>query len=276
MALVPMAGIRFAGGLSPAATRAIDDSTRAHQKSMSTTTPAPNNTTSTSSPPAVSSDTIDPSFEGYEDDYGYRSVSRAAVLCLVFALMGLLSWYSPLLLLLPAVALFFGLIAFGNLKRYPTELSGRPVAVTGILIALLTLAVCPAKHAYIYYTELPEGYERISFAALKSPVGAPDIPPMSAMELDGKMVFVKGYIHPTSLSSNSAKSFILVPDWATCCFGQQPPLTHMIEVKLTGDQFASKSLRRHSLAGKLSVRPYLKPIDGLQGVFYELEADHFQ
>ncbi|MFN9985990.1 MAG: hypothetical protein ACK52S_10600, partial [Pirellula sp.] len=211
MALVPMAGIRFAGGLSPAATRAIDDSTRAHQKSMSTTTPAPNNTTSTSSPPAVSSDTIDPSFEGYEDDYGYRSVSRAAVLCLVFALMGLLSWYSPLLLLLPAVALFFGLIAFGNLKRYPTELSGRPVAVTGILIALLTLAVCPAKHAYIYYTELPEGYERISFAALKSPVGAPDIPPMSALELDGKMVVVKGYIHPTSLSSNSAKSFILVP-----------------------------------------------------------------
>ena len=163
---------------------------------MSTTTPAPNNTTSNATQPTFSSNAVDPSFEGHEDDYGYRSVSRAAVLCSVFALMGLLSWYSPLLLVLPAVALFFGLIAFGNLKRYPTELSGRPVAVAGFLMALLTLAICPVKHAYIYYTELPEGYERISFAALKSPVGAPDIPPMSAMELDGKMVFVKGYIHP--------------------------------------------------------------------------------
>jgi len=50
----------------------------------------------------------------------------------------------------------------------------------------------------------------------------------------------------------------------------------MIEVRLTGDQFAHKSFRRHSLAGTLQVRPYIKPVDGLQGVFYELDADQFQ
>jgi hypothetical protein len=50
----------------------------------------------------------------------------------------------------------------------------------------------------------------------------------------------------------------------------------MIEVKLTGDEFASKSLRKHSLAGTLLVRPYKKPVDGLDGVYYELEADHFK
>jgi Protein of unknown function (DUF3299) len=212
----------------------------------------------------------------YADEYGYTSLSRAAVLSLVFGILGLLSWYSPLLLFLSLLGGIFALIAMANLKKYPGELSGKPLAILGGLLSLAMLVASPIKHTYVYYTELPEGYERISFAALKSPVGAPDVPPQTALELNGKKVFLKGYIPPTSLSSNAAKTFVLVPDWATCCFGQQPPLTHMIEVKLVGDEFASKSLRRHSLAGTLSVRPYMKPVDGLQGVYYELEADHFK
>lgn len=214
--------------------------------------------------------------DDYSDEYGYTSLSRAAVLSLVFGILGLLSWYSPLLLFLSTLGAIFALVAFANLKKYPSELSGKNLARIGALLSLTMLFASSIKHTYVYYTELPEGYERISFAALKSPVGAPDVPPQTALELDGKKVFLKGYIHPTSLSSNAAKTFVLVPDWATCCFGQQPPLTHMIEVKLTGEEFASKSLKRHSLAGTLSVRPYMKPVDGLQGVFYELEADHFK
>jgi len=211
-----------------------------------------------------------------DDDYGYRSVSRAAVLSVVFAILGFSSWFAPLLTMLSIAGLVFALIALRNLKLFPNELSGKPVAIAGTLLSLAMVIISPIRHTYIYYTELPDGYERISFSALKSPVGAPDVPPETAMQLDGKKVFLKGYIHPTSLASNASKSFILVPDWATCCFGQQPPLTHMIEVRLSGDKFANKSYRRHSLAGTLQVRPYIKPIDGLQGVFYELEADHFQ
>lgn len=214
--------------------------------------------------------------ETYSDEYNYTSLSRAAVLSLVFGILGLLSWYSPLLLFLSMLGALFALAAYANLKKYPQELSGKNLARLGGLLSLSMLIASPIKHTYVYYTELPDGYERISFAALKSPVGAPDVPPQTALDLDGKKVFLKGYIHPTSLSSNAAKTFVLVPDWATCCFGQQPPLTHMIEVKLTGENFASKSLKRHSLAGTLSVRPYMKPVEGLQGVFYELEADHFK
>jgi hypothetical protein len=214
--------------------------------------------------------------EFYSDEYSYKSLSRAAVLSLVFGILGLLSWYSPLLLFLSLLGAIFALIAFANFRKYPNEISGKVLAQIGLLISSVMLVSSPLKHAYVYYTELPDGYERISFAALKSPIGAPDVPPQTAIDLDGKKVFLKGYIHPTSLSSNAAKTFVLVPDWATCCFGQQPPLTHMIEVKLTGDEFASKSLRKHSLAGTLLVRPYKKPVDGLDGVYYELEADHFK
>ncbi len=210
------------------------------------------------------------------DAYGYRSVSRAAVFAIVFALLGLLSWYSELLLFLPILGLGFAFVAFRNLRRYPAELIGKEVAIAAAVIAALTLIVAPTRHIYIFNTELPDGYERISFSALKSRLGGDDVPPASAYELNGKKVFLKGYIHPSSLSSSAAKTFILVPDWATCCFGTQPPLTHMIEVRLTSDQFAQKDVRRHSLAGTLQVRPFIKEVDGLKGVYYELEADHFQ
>lgn len=212
----------------------------------------------------------------YADEYGYTSLSRAAVLSLVFGIMGLLSWYSPLLLFLSLLGGVFALIALSSFRKYPGELSGKPLAILGGLLSLVMLIASPAKHTYEYYTELPDGYERISFASLTSPMGAPDVPPPTAMEFNGKKVFLKGYIHPTSLSSNASKTFVLVPDFATCCFGKQPPLTHMIEVRLLGEEFASKSLRRHSLAGTLSVRPYIKPVDGLEGVYYELQADHFK
>jgi hypothetical protein len=70
-----------------------------------------------------------------------------------------------------------------------------------------------------------------------------------------------------------AKKFVLVPDLGTCCFGGQPPLTHMIEVSLSGEEYARKSYRKQRLAGTLHVNRSLKPIEGLTGVYYQLKAD---
>jgi len=210
------------------------------------------------------------------EDFTYKSLSRAGVLCLVFGLFGLLAWISPLLLFLPAIGLFFGLVALRNLKKYPNELIGTSVAWLGILLSVAILIASPGRHINIYNTEVPEGFERVQFASLKSQMGAPDFPTAEAIALNGKKVFLKGYIHPTSISSNSSKTFVFVPDWGTCCFGTQPPLTHMIQVRLVNDGFAFKSVRQHSIAGTLEVHPYIKPVEGLEGVYYEFEAEHFQ
>ncbi len=123
---------------------------------------------------------------------------------------------------------------------------------------------------------MPKGYERISFTQLKSPISEVDLPPTTALELDGKQVFLKGYIHPTSIASTAARTFVLVPDLGTCCFGGQPKLTHMVEVTLTGDYFAKYAMRQVKLAGTLRVDQHLKPIPSLQGVFYQLKADIYQ
>jgi hypothetical protein len=47
----------------------------------------------------------------------------------------------------------------------------------------------------------------------------------------------------------------------------------MIEVNLNGDQYAHRNLRKKGLAGTFSVNSYLKPIEGLTGVYYQLQAD---
>ncbi len=203
----------------------------------------------------------------------YQSVSRGAVTSLVLGVLGLFAFPIVGLLILPLIGLIFAISSLFAFRKFPDELLGKPMAIAGAVLCLLTLTLAPAWHTYVYMTEVPEGYTRIDFASLKSELGKPDVPTKSALDYNGQPVFIKGYIHPTSMDSLVAKKFVLVPDLGTCCFGGQPPLTHMIEVSLTGDQYATKSYRKQRLAGTLRVNPHLKPIDGLTGVFYQLKAD---
>lgn len=206
----------------------------------------------------------------------YRSVSRGAVFCLVLGVLGLSSISMPALIILPITGLVFGFGALMSFRKYPNELTGKPIAIAGLALNVALTAIAPAYHIYIYSTEVPDGFERVAFSTLMTPVGSTDTPPKRALELDGKKVFIKGYVHPTSVSSGASKNFVLVPDWATCCFGGQPRLTHMIEVTLVGGQTLTPSTRKLRLAGTLHVDPQLKPISGLQGVYYQLRAEHLK
>lgn len=203
----------------------------------------------------------------------YQSVSRAGVTSLVLGLIGIGAFWFVTLLLLPIIGLVFAAIAFIDFKKYPGELVGKPVAVLGLGICLLCLIAAPTFHTIIYLTEVPDGYQRVDFTKLMSDPNQPEGPTSFAISIDGDPIFIKGYIHPTSMSTLKAKHFVIVPDLGTCCFGGQPPLTHMIEVKLLGDQYATKSYRRQRLAGTLQVNRTLKPVSELDGVFYELTAD---
>ncbi len=218
------------------------------------------------------SPTLTPKFSDGDADV-YKSVSRSAIASFVLGVLGLASFSLWFLLILPLVGLAFAFLAFGTFRKYPDEIVGRPIATAGMLLCGLTCLLAPSYHYYDYMTEVPDGYTRMDFGALKSGLGQPDVPPADAMALDGQKVYIKGYIHPTSMDTMLAKRFILVPDLGTCCFGGQPPLTHMIEVSLSGDQHATKSYRKQRLAGTLHVNPNLKPVDGLTGVFYQLRAD---
>lgn len=203
----------------------------------------------------------------------YQSVSQSAVASLVLAFFGLTAFIFVPMLVLPIAGFVFALLAFNAFRKFPGEYLGRPMAYIGAAVCGITLLIAPIWHTYVYLTEVPEGYTRVDFGSFLSSPGKPDVPTEAAIDLNGEQIFVKGYIHPTSMDSLHAKRFVIVPDLGTCCFGNQPPLTHMIEVSLTGDQYATKSYRRQRLAGTFRVNQNLKPIEGLTGVFYQLKAD---
>jgi hypothetical protein len=127
-----------------------------------------------------------------------------------------------------------------------------------------------------YATEVPSGYTRISFADLQPQPRFANMPiPPDALKLNGRQIFVKGYLYPDG-QQNNIKRFVLVPDMGTCCFGGQPKLTDMIEVTLVDPLRVEFARRKRALGGVFKVDTNLKPVTGLGGVYYQLTADHLR
>lgn len=58
------------------------------------------------------------------------------------------------------------------------------------------------------------------------------------MVLNGKMISVEGFMVPLEVPDARVKTFLLVRDKASCCFGGPPKLTHRIYVTMDGDKSA--------------------------------------
>jgi hypothetical protein len=201
-------------------------------------------------------------------------MNRAAVASLALAVLSIPALLFSTLLALPIAGIILGLVAIRSIKRYPEEWSGLRVAHAGVISCMVVAVAGAALHITEYVTEVPEGYERISFYELQPDKDRPDLPvPPKALELDGKRVFVKGFVYPDGQQSNITR-FVLVPDRGTCCFGGQPKLTDMIEVSIVSDDRLRYSLQMRKLAGTLHVDTRLKPVSGLGGVYYRLDADY--
>jgi hypothetical protein len=214
-----------------------------------------------------------------EEVVSYRSVSKAAIFSVCLAVLGLGGLIFPGLLALEVVALVLGILAIRGIKRYPDELIGLTPAIIGTVLGAVVFSGGIAWHVYEYASELPEGYtseNRVDFADLQPEKTRPDLPVSpKSLELDGQKIFVKGYIHP-EYSRGPVKKFVIVPDMGTCCFGGQPKLTDMIEVTLRDPLRVRYSQRMRKLAGVLKVDTRPKPVTGLGGVYYQLDAEYVQ
>lgn len=210
------------------------------------------------------------------DQYlNYRAVSVSSVATLVIAIMSLPAIFFAKLLVLPALGTLLGIYAYLKVRKRQNELTGIQAARIGLALCILVFAAGTARSSYVYATEVPAGYTRISFEALQPKENPGPLPiPESALALDGKKIFVKGYVHPGVERRKGIKQFILVPDMKTCCFGGQPALTDMIEVTLKDPKRIDYSWARRNLAGTLRVSPYKKSVKDLDGVYYQLEADY--
>ncbi len=208
-------------------------------------------------------------------DFPYRALSRGAIASIIFAVLalpGLIPTFEPLIAL-SLIGIAASAFAIRGIIRYPEEFSGLALAKFGLVANSVLLVGGIALHSYIYMTEVPDGYERVQFYKLQTPEPAPDAPSELAAQVDGKQVFIKGYVHPSS-GGGRLRQFVMVPDLGTCCFGGQPRSSDMIEVTLSGGQTIKSGMTRRKVAGKFTLnrRPQsLSDFDNV--VFYRLRAD---
>ncbi len=211
-------------------------------------------------------------------DFPYRAISRGAIWSIGFfalALIGLVPTFAPLLVL-AIPGMIFAAFGLRSISRYPDEYSGRGLAMFGLAACSILLLGGVSQNVYIYLTEVPDGYERVQFYQLQADVKGQDQPTETALAIDGKPVFLKGYIHPSS-GSGMLRQFILVPDLGTCCFGGQPRSSDMIEVRLPPGQTVRANLLKRKLAGEFHVnRIAQRKADFDEAVFYKMQVDQFK
>jgi hypothetical protein len=204
----------------------------------------------------------------------YRVLSSLAVASFVVGLLSSLILFDWLLGIIPMIGIVCGAWALLRIRSRPDELTGEGIALIGTLLSTLFLTGGWSLAAYEYITELPsDKYQRVSYAQLQPPEDDPNqVPPSSAKELDGKLVFVKGYVYPTGQRAGLTH-FVLCRDNGTCCFGGKPKLTDMIEVQLQTPLKLDYSPREHKLGGIFRVHT-TQSAEGLGSVLYQLEADY--
>jgi hypothetical protein len=149
----------------------------------------------------------------------------------------------------------------------------------GLVTSLLLLVAGVGYGSYVYATEVPDGYARISFGTMK-----PDeleerngnIVPTEVSSLEGKNVFIKGYIRPDSVTvPRGIDEFLLVRDNNQCCFGDMSKIKYydQIMVKMTGDHRVDFSRGVFAIGGKLHIEPrYALP--GSPRTVFSLTADY--
>ena len=216
---------------------------------------------------------------GYEDDdIEFRSLSKAAIASVLFALFSATGFLIAPMAILAIIGFGVGLIGFFAVMKYPEELAGKGVALVGITLSILMFAGAVGMHTYIYMTEVPEGKTRISFADLQPRSKTTGLRVSEkSLDIRGTDVFMKGYVYPGKKRENLDK-FILVRDFGTCCFGGSPKPTHMVEIELKGGRRTQYNKRLRRIGGTFFVENQLKKVDedDLPGIFYRIEADYLK
>lgn len=198
----------------------------------------------------------DPEEEQYQQ---YRTLSFSAVVTLVFGFIavptGLVASLNPFMLIFPFAGILIGVWCVLKLRNRRQEFTGYGLARIGLALSTLLFVGGAAHAAYVYSTEVPQGFQRLKFVDLQPDPKLPHVPvPPSAAKLDQAPVFIKGYVYPDE-QLGDIKRFILVPDMGTCCFGGQPKLTDMIQVTLADPYRVKYSMFRRSLAGTFRLAP---------------------
>ena len=225
------------------------------------------------------------------DEFEYRPLSTAAIASVVFGVVSGVTFIAAntslqsclMLCPIPLIGLVCGVIAAKNINAMPNEISGYQAAVAGIVMSSLGLFGGVSYGAYVHATEVPPGYERLSFYDLRPDEvesKGNEVIPRDVKALDGKEVFIKGYMRPGTHYSSShtpvsrnVSIFMLVRDSNECCFGDISTVKYFdkMDVVLKKGLLTDYSSSMFRVAGKLKIKP---PKIGQAEPVFLLEANY--
>ncbi|MCA9075263.1 MAG: MerC domain-containing protein [Planctomycetaceae bacterium] len=214
----------------------------------------------------------------YDPTYGqfdYVPMPVVAPIGAVIGLVSLLAYFGLFGILMAIIGTLVGLYAAVKIGRSHGAYAGMKLAVLGLVLSVTSAVGGISRQVYLYQNEVPEGYERVSFSSQISKNafvvenGVQDIHP-DVKALFDKPIFLKGFMYPTQKNTD-IDDFLMLKDNGQCCFGGQPELQDMIQVKLP--EGVDYSQRRVAVAGKLKVNPRYQ--GGSLDSLFLFEADYF-
>lgn len=209
-----------------------------------------------------------------EDAVGsYRSLSGTALASLIAGLLSIAALLHPIFLVFSLLGIVLGAYARRRILRSGGELTGKPLALAGIVLSITLGGGGWGVGSYLAAREIPQGYTFIPYSRLAADPQHPGEIPSHASDLQGQKVFIKGYMYPGKLQSG-IKQFVMSRDNGTCQFCMpNPQPTDLILVQLMGDMATDYTSRILGVGGRLFMEfDPKKRAD--QGIAYRLEADY--
>lgn len=206
--------------------------------------------------------------EDPDEVLSYRALSAMAVVSLVVGVASAMTIPTALVSIegclivcpLPIVGMILGIKSWRKIRRQPEELTGALLASAGTVMSFCFLVGGFSLAVYVYATEVPDGYQRISFSQMRPDdreMARSVAVPEDILQYHGKKVFIKGYMRP-SAQRFQLDQFLLVRDNNQCCFGDLAKVKYYDQVQVfmaPGKPRADYSRRIFRMGGTLMIDP---------------------
>jgi hypothetical protein len=221
------------------------------------------------------------------DELEYKALHTGALIALALGILSICVWFTAansfewclLVAPIPVAGIVVALRALAKIRQFPDQYTGRQVALVGLILSIVFLVTGVGYGAYVYATEVPDGYTRISFTGMK-----PDeleerngkVTSQDVQALEGQKVFIKGYIRPDSITvPRGIDRFLLVRDNNQCCFGDLSKIKYydQIDVKMSGSERVDYSQGVIRIGGTLHIEPQ-NVLSGARIPVFSLMADY--
>lgn len=204
-----------------------------------------------------------------EETIHYRAIHTGAIIGLVLGVLSVFMLISAsttleaclLVTPIPFLGMFVSLRSWAKIRRESDQYTGKWIALAGLALSTMFLFTGVGYGYYVYQTEVPDGYERISFETLRPTEqqerGNVLVPP-EVQQLAGKRIFIKGYIRPGSAPVRTGiDRFLLVRDNNQCCFGDLSKVRYFdqMAIQIISSHRVDDTLQILRMGGTLEVNP---------------------